>query len=41
MSYNSVNLAHPVSFKEIGQKLWVGRVHKENLNLDLTFYFFS
>ena len=27
MSYNSVKLAHSVSLKEIGQKLWVGRVH--------------
>ena len=34
------NKAHPESLKEIGQKLWVGRVHKDNWNLDLTLYLF-
>ena len=29
---------HPESLKEISQKLWVGQVHKENWNFDLTMY---
>ena len=40
MLYISVNEAHPESWKEIGQKLWLGRVHKYNWNLDMILYLF-